>query len=480
MSCMPPRTTLTLLTGLLTIAIAAPASAQSSAGSESDDAPVVMLSAEAGVGPVAEDVFLNLTPRLTFIKPLPAPLCEGGGTCSALLHAALQVPLRLRLADRAPEQSTLLREEDWLELSDYLRIIRRLEYGTLNDPLYVRLGELGGASLGNGTIIGGYYNVITTDHYRLGLRAHLDLKRAGVELLANNLASPNLLGVRAHARPSTFFENAPRALDRLQLGATLVTDLRAPTDLERNPDGSALAGPTREPRVESSQPTTLLGLDLRANLIERARLSLTPYLDLNAHPGLGSGLHAGLLWRQNIADPVEISARLEYRRLSGRYLPEYIDPLYEVSRFQSLSPTEPGLAGPKLRVARSTPPTTRHGAQAWVQARLAGILTLSAAYEDAQGPGNAALRARAALQLAGRLQLGAFYYKAHLDGPATESITEGIVDRDGALTVAEGRLGLWGPLYAHAQYGGLWQLRDDGVFETVRLWNIGLGAGMSF
>ncbi|TXD38990.1 hypothetical protein FRC98_00890 [Lujinxingia vulgaris] len=474
------RTLTTLLAGLSLLAFSPRASAQANEDAKSADAAVIMLSAEAGVGPIAEDIFLNLTPRLTFIKPLPAPLCEGGGTCSALFHAGLQVPLRLRLADRAPEQDALLREEDWLELSDYLRIIRRLEYGTLNDPLYVRLGELGGASLGNGTIIGGYYNVITTDHYRLGLRAHLDLKRAGVELLANNLVSPNLLGIRAHLRPTTLIESAPRALDRLQLGATLVTDLRAPTDLQRNPDGTALAGPTREPLVESSQPTTLLGLDARFNLVERARLSITPYLDLNTHLGLGSGLHAGLLWRQNIADPVELSARVEYRRLTDRYLPEYIDPLYEVSRFQTLSPTEPGLAGPKLRVARSTDPATRHGAQAWIQARLAGILTLSAAYEDAQGPGNAALRTRAALQLASRLQLGAFYYKAQLDAPASEGVADGLFELDGALTVAEGRLGLWGPLYAHAQYGGLWQLRDDGVFETVRLWNIGLGAGMSF
>ncbi|RDV39933.1 hypothetical protein DV096_05050 [Bradymonadaceae bacterium TMQ3] len=480
MRFLPPRHLLTLLTGLVVLALSAPASAESGESSKDDSAAMMMLSAEVGVGPIAEDLFLNLTPRLTFIKPLPAPLCEKGGSCSALFHAALQVPLRLRLADRSPEQNALLREEDWLELSDYLRIIRRLEYGTLNDPLYVRLGELGGASLGNGTIIGGYYNVITTDHYRLGLRAHLDLKRAGIELLTNNLASPNLIGLRAHLRPTTFIEDAPRALDRLQLGVTLVSDLRAPTDLERNPDGSALAGPTREPLVESSQPTTLLGLDLRFNLLERARITLTPYLDLNAHIGLGSGLHAGLLWRQNIADPVELSARLEYRRLSDRYLPEYIDPLYEVSRFQTLSPTEPGLAGPKLRVARSTAPSTRHGAQAWVQARLAGILTLSAAFEDAQGPGNAALRTRAALQLTKRLQLGAFYYKAHLDGPTHESATEGLFDLNGALTVAEGRLGVWGPIYAHAQYGGLWQLRDDGVFETVRLWNIGLGAGMSF
>src|SRR5690554_232776 len=215
-----------IIATLLTLGVSAPASAQDSG----ENAPLVMLSAEVGVGPIDEDVFLHLTPRLTFIRPLPALVCGSGDTCKSLFHAGLQVPLRLRLADRDPQQNSLLREEDWLELSDYLRIIRRLEYGTINDPLYLRLGELGGASLGNGTLIGGYYNVITTDHYRLGLRAHLDLEKYGVELLANNLASPNLLGLRAHLRPTTFIEDVLRTLDRLQLGASLVTDLRAPTD----------------------------------------------------------------------------------------------------------------------------------------------------------------------------------------------------------------------------------------------------------
>ncbi|RAL24782.1 hypothetical protein DL240_00805 [Lujinxingia litoralis] len=470
------RAHLYILLTLTLLALPATTRAQNTAASDT----VLMLSGEAGIGPLDEDIFLSITPRLTYIRPLPALYCPDDSACSSLFHASLQIPLRLRLADRHPEQHSLIRQEDWLELSDYLRVLRRLEYGTPNAPLYLRLGELGGASLGHGTIIGGYYNVITTDHYRLGLRAHLDLPRGGVELLANNLASPNLLGIRAHLRPSSFFKNAPRALDRISLGATLVSDLRAPTDLVRTTRGSALAGPTLQPRVASAQPTTLLGFDARIDLLNRPRLSLTPYLDLNTHFGLGSGLHAGLLWRQNIADPVELSAKLEYRHLSDQYLPEYIDPIYEVSRYQTASPVEPGLAGPKLRVAHSADAASRHGFQAWLQTRIAGILTLSAAYEDAQHSGNAALRARAALQLATRLQLAAFYYKTNLDGPQSSGTLNALTNLDGALTLAEGRLGLYGPLYAHARYGGLWKLRDDGTFETVRLWNLGLGAGIQF
>ncbi len=469
---------LAALLPLVFLFLALPAQARTPVEPETDaeepPSRLWLVSGEVGVGPIEEELFLHLPPRLTFLQRLPALLCTDGD-CNTYFEAALQVPLRLRMQD--DDDQGRLRGEDWLELSDFFRVIRRLEYGDRSTPLHVKVGELGPANLGHGTIVNGYYNVVSVDHYRLGLMARLDRERYGGEVLVNNLLSPNLLGLRAHARPPGLFERGSSA-QSFSLGASVVTDLRAPTLLARDGDELVAVGPDRNPEVAEHQPTVIVGGDLRWHGLQQQGAALTPYVDINHHFGLGSGLHTGAYYSHSFFyGALNFMTRLEFRLLQGQYLPDYVDPLYELTRFQTPS-VQPGLAGPKLRVARSNEEEIRHGGFAEIQARILGTIRLSAAYADETGPSAANLRLRISADFA-EARVGLFYYKFALSTD-DRSLFRELVDRDGALVAAEARTAIWGPFYAQALLAQQWLLRDDGHFDNVVLWNAGAGAGFTF
>lgn len=440
-----------------------------------------MATGEIGFGPIEEDYFLHLTPRLTLLRPTSLLWCDSDGdeACETLFETSVQVPLRLRIIDEPPEQGNMLRREDWHEAADYFRILRRVEYGSADDPIHVRTGELGSVNLGNATIVNSYYNTVTTDHYRLGLQGHVDTDRWGGEALINDLTRPNLVGLRARARPEQIFD-PDSTRRRFTVGASAVADFTAPTRLATADGQPAVAGPDLFPLVDARDATFIYGADLRWNALRRPSWSLTPYTDFNHHSGLGSGLHIGLLWDQDIGDDLRLSSRLEYRLLLSQYVPDYIDPIYEITRYQHPAYDEPGLAGPKLTAAASFDPRTRHGGFGQLQARIAHLLTLSAAFSDATGPTGADLRLRASVEYEDRARIGVFYYQ-FAPGERRFSATLGdLVDPDGALTAAEGRFTVWGPVYAHGQFARQWRLRADGQFENIHLWNAGLGAGATF
>lgn len=446
---------------------------------ESKPSVVVIASAEVGIGPIEEDLFLHLTPRLSILAPTRALLCEVED-CSTFFEAALQVPVRLRLVDNEPFQESRLREEDWIEVSDFFRLIRRLSYGSRSTPLHLRVGELGPAQLGNASIVNGYYNVVTTDHYRLGFQGGLQKELFSLELLSNHLLRPNLWAFRGELRHPIFFDPQSN-WKRFSMGASAVTDLEAPIRLEANDEGRTLAGPDLFPDIAETSPTFIVGIDLRWHLLRNQRTTLTPYVDVNHHLELGTGAHAGFYWSRSIESIAEISTKLEYRLLTGRYLPDYIDPLYEITRYQYPAQT-PGLAAPKLEIARTMSPATRHGGYGEIQARLLRLLVLSLAYSDAEGPSNADLRARASLELNETARIGLFYYK-FATSSEEESLFEKIADLfrpEGALLALEARQALWGPIYTHGQYGQQWRLSDEGQFTSLHLWNVGIGAAFSF
>ena len=447
-----------------------------------DESPTLWVaSGEVGVGPIDEDIFLHVTPRLTFLRPTALVFCDESATepCETFLEFSLQAPLRLRVADRPPEQGERLRREDWYNVSDFFRIIRRIEYGSTQDPVHLRAGEIGPAQLGNATIVNGYYNVVTTDHYKLGVQGYIDQPKWGTEFFVNDISHPNLFGLRARARPSKIYDSDSDRR-RFTVGTTVVADVDAPTRLETLGDEPAIAGADRMPLVATQRSTVIYGADVRWNALRRQNWSLTPFSDVNHHTGLGSGLHMGLLWSQDFGDHLRLSSRIEYRLMFQRYLPDYIDPLYEITRYQHPAFDDPGLAGPKLTAAASMESRTRHGGFGQFQARIADLLTLSTAFADATGATGASLRVRASMDYKDRARAGLFYYQ-FAPGERRFSSTPGdLLNLDGALVASEARVMIWGPVYAQGQLARQWRLRDDGRFENIHLWNAGLGAGTTF
>ena len=476
---VPPRRRPQHLLAALTLMVALFASTHALA--QEPPEPIWLTAAEVGVGPIDEDLFLHLTPRLTYLRPVTQAICadESDQSCQTLFETTLQLPLRLRIADREPVQDEVLRREDWNDVSDFFRIIRRVEYGTSREALHLRAGEMGSVHLGHGTIVNGYYNVITTDHYRLGFQGHMDQPKFSAEAMVNDLTSPNLVGLRGQWRPSTLYDEKSQRR-RVSIGASVVGDFTAPTRLATRGDEPAVAGPDLRPLVDAQVATFIYGADIEWEALRRPRWSLTPYADSNHHSRVGSGLHLGLLIERDLGDSLSVSSRLEYRMLMGRYIPDYFDPLYEITRYQHPAFDEPGLAGPKLTAAASMESRTRHGGFGQVQARFRDLLTVAAAFSDATGPTGADIRLRASLDYEDRARFGVFYYQ-FVPGERrfVDSLQE-LLDPDGALVAAEGRVVLVGPLYAQGQLARQWRLGEDAHFENIDLWNLGLGAGWAF
>jgi hypothetical protein len=441
-------------------------------GAEVPAATQGAVSAEVGFGQIDEDYFLNLDLRFTLGLPVPAVGCFAGDDCLTRLRLGVAAPLRFRVIDREPYQGTGLRKEDWLEFSDYLRVLRFVEYGYPHEAFYGRVGELGPVVLGHGTIVNGYYNVITTDHYQLGVHANVNTVYGGVETLVNNVARPTLVGARTYVRPMAFVDK-DSFLTRFAVGLNLMNDLSAPTRLQRDEDGAVVVGPALRPVVDEAQWTSIGGIDFEFNLVRNKYVQITPYQDFNYHFGLGGGSHSGILANVWPTETLGLFSRLEYRYLGQNYLPDYFGPLYEVDRYQ-FAGWGAELPAPKLRLARSLEGGRRHGVYGQAGVNVFGLVQAGASYEDYQGPDNSALRLRVAIDPGSLFQLAAFYHKQGFDG------FEGIFELDGAMLVTEARVSILGPLYARAQYSRLWSLSDDGSYETVQDWNVGIGAGFAF
>lgn len=435
----------------------------------------VTLAAESGWERIGEDSYVASALKFGLKLPVPEILCTGRGlenSCGTSFRAGLQAPLRLRVVDRAPGDAGLVRRADWDEPSDYLRIVRYIEYGDREAALSARVGELGSYRLGHGTIVNDYFNVVTPDQHRTGASVRFDRPAGGGSAFVNDVIDPNLVGGRAHVRPWWFVE--PESwLSRISVGASLVGDVEAPTELERRTESGPEVSATRLPAVASDRATAIGGVDLALHLLDRDSLAVVPYGDLNVHFGLGHGLHTGVRADFEALDSVDLEGRFEFRSLSGTYLPEYVGPLYEIDRYQFfgwgvLLPT------PKLRVAAGPRSSPVLGGYGELTGRFFDAVALSGAYADHQGPANANLRVSLRADPIDRVRLGAFYYKHNFDG------LEAVTEREGTFVVTESRVRIYGPLYAKGAYSLLWQLRDDGVYRPIPRWTIGAGVSFGF
>lgn len=444
------------------------------AGGDDDRAPRGGAAAEVGVGALGEDTFLNLNLKLGYTLEAPAVGCEeADGDCRSDLRLAAQAPLRLRMIDSSPADDSLLRERDWDETADFFRIARLIEYGEPADTLHARAGELGPISLGHGTIVDDYYNVISVDHYQPGVYGEANTRYGGAEALVNNAVSPSVMGARGYVRPYSFVDD-DHLLSRLAVGASLVADVSAPGRLAAETDQpESVVDRTYRPVVDEETATSLWGVDLEMPIVESDRFDAVSYADLNGHTSLGQGLHAGAFGHLEPNDELELSARLEYRRVGQHYLPEYVGPTYEVDRYQYLGWGRE-LPAPKARATASLDAAAAHGYAGSLGARMEDTFDASVRYADHEGPGNATFGLKATGHPVENVQLGLYYYKQHFDEFGE------VFEPEGSLAVGEARANVYGPIFGLASYGRLWRVDSDANYRAVDEWNVGMGVSQRF
>lgn len=125
-----------------------------------------------------------------------------------------------------------IRKEDWDEGVDYMDKLYYIRWGQKGDPFYTKVGGLDRTTLGYGSIVYGYSNMVEYPTYkRVGLEVATNLTSFGFEYFMNDFkeltaATPSMLtGGRLFVKPFGGF---------LQVGGSFVSDLNQYNGLRDN------------------------------------------------------------------------------------------------------------------------------------------------------------------------------------------------------------------------------------------------------
>lgn len=250
-------------------------------------------------------VNLNLQPELRF------------GKFGIGLHLDL-------LVNTAPDSGEdAIRTEDL----EFTKIVRYLSYGWKGSkPLYARLGDLSGYSLGDGFLFYSYSNQINEDNRKLGLAVDVNLEKFGVETVTTDLGRLGIIGARPYVRPLKLANLNVPLLDKLEAGFTFVEDF--------DPDEN----------TNTDDETIAYGIDLGLPVIQTKPLNLRLYWDWATITAQvlqmdgsfeeidGAGQALGTAATFNGLGLLTLNARLERRWLGENFIPNYFNALYEVHR----------------------------------------------------------------------------------------------------------------------------------------------------
>ncbi len=225
--------------------------------------------------------------------------------------------------------------------ADLILKIKYLEYGEpLEDPFFIKLGNLHGLSIGHGLIMRDYRNDSDFPSIRrVGVNTGIDFGGFGFEALVNDLPVPQIYGTRLYFRPFK--------ASKLAIGVSGVADIDAAAELEGTTDYDKLAG---------NFSFLGAGLDLDLPIIKSSpALGLRAFADVAAtvpyvrtdvtHSGgksIPKGLKTELLWDNGphnwgaatgfMGNVAFIDWRLEYRYFTGLFRPAFFDATYERTR----------------------------------------------------------------------------------------------------------------------------------------------------
>lgn len=297
-----------------------------------EEMPHILLSAGLGGGRYADDGVMGFRPGF-HVRLNDARLGKSGrlfGMDNAAPFALdVVAPMHFTLVDRGIDDA-FWRGSEYNQASEFLSILRRLEYGRLDGPLYVKVGSLSGVRLGHGTVLDRYATNYGFDYRRWGAHLTMQSPTAGGSFVLDDVVQPGLVGGRIFIAPWAKSLSAARSM---AFGVTLLGDFSAPTALGANPDGTLQFDRFRQPEVADTQSVGMLGFDFEAQAVDTARTRMTFYTDLNLFfPGSSLGWHTGAFLGWKSGDVSVFSLRGEFRLAGNGYMPGYFSKAYEVSR----------------------------------------------------------------------------------------------------------------------------------------------------
>ena len=369
-----------------------------------------------------------------------------------------------------------VRQRDWDEITDYVHVLRYLRYRRQfkSFGLKAQAGDILSYSLGHGSVIRDYSNVADPDHLHAGIRFDVDNKYLDVSMMIDNFVRPSVVAGRASLRPLPMLSN-------LVLGGTLVLDPRAPKNVRLDQEGTRIVDEAFNLQTENTL-FTVVGGDVEYTF-GRPGSSFTPYFDLNGAFYGGSGYNAGigahLGFRAELPvgkTGVKIGGQLEYRLSGPGYAPSYFQTFYDVERYQaSLTYSDPDSAPADRRGTRLAAVGRGdggHGMLAELGLYTPQSVHIRVGFSSEPTPDANRMWIGVMSLPIDRLSAGAFVMMRGLGGPSDGAA--------GISVLSEARFRLTEQLYALAQYGRVWYLREEsrhyGILQSL---NIALGGTWS-
>ncbi|MFQ3620185.1 MAG: hypothetical protein SNJ78_04465 [Spirochaetales bacterium] len=224
-----------------------------------------------------------------------------------------------------------VRKEDWEvgSFEEFMEIyfpkISYIRYGRKGDPLYVQMGTLENATLGNGFIVGNYSNALYVPETRLfGLSMDIDgslfsFPYLGIETFVANLARFDLVASRLFTRP--LVNTSLPILQNLQVGATVATDREPDYFAKRTPNYPTTLLPPSDANV------LIYGIDFQLPLIRRDLFQLSVF---------GDGVGQKEAWGAMLGTGGKVFHFLTYgaqvRFLQDQFIPTYFGATYDLFR----------------------------------------------------------------------------------------------------------------------------------------------------
>jgi hypothetical protein len=223
-----------------------------------------------------------------------------------------------------------IRKADWdpklagvtfLEL--YLPRFRYIRWGFRGDPLYIKLGSIDDATLGNGFIMGNYANTLFLPELRIfGMNFDIDgalfnFPYVGLQSFIGNLANPDIIGGRLFARPLAWLSMP--ILPHLEIGYTVVGDI----DPFRYTDDPAFFGYSDV----DEESIVVHGADFILPLISNDILTLATFGDV-----VFQGTHTGGMLGAGAKFFKILPVGAQLRFLGPNFIPAYYSATYDIYR----------------------------------------------------------------------------------------------------------------------------------------------------
>lgn len=226
------------------------------------------------------------------------------------LKMGLDIPLRWNDEDG-------IRKEDWDGKEDISTIFRYVQWAEKkSEPLYLRIGNIDKATLGNGFIVRDYANISREDtkggkntltpHKRtLGSTIDFNLNAGGIETIVNDIISPRLYGLRCFVKPLTTMP----VMQNTEVGFSYVTDTKAGTNTDIKKD------------------LTVYGMDFSIPIFKEYVTLYGDYADIkNAGNGIGYGIKGSF----GFSESFKTDWGFGYRKDDDNFIYRLFDSSYEV------------------------------------------------------------------------------------------------------------------------------------------------------